>query len=87
MRALRDEYSQIDVYSFDYTLDLQAVETLLSINNIPDNLPIIYINGKSYAAFNTLSDIETLLIPDLEKATATSTKATTTPRTVKKASQ
>jgi hypothetical protein len=63
LRALKDEYPQIDVYSFDYDLDLSAVETLLDIHNIPNNLPIIYINGKSYAAFSTLHDIEAVLAP------------------------
>ncbi len=80
LRAIRDKYPHINIYSFDYDLDLPAIQTLISLHNIPENPPIIDINGKAYAPFNSLDDIEAVLEPLLS---ATSTTATTTATTTK----
>jgi hypothetical protein len=57
LRAIRDEYPQAEVYSFDYNLDLPAVKTLISIHNIPPRPPVIDINGTAYASFDSLQSI------------------------------
>jgi hypothetical protein len=75
VRAVRDKYPQIEVYSFDYMMDVTAVQTLISTNHIPRTAPIIDINAKAYAPFQSLADIEVVLRGILQATTtATSTK-------------
>lgn len=59
--ALKNKYPEIEVYTFDYDIDVPAVETLITLHNIPTNPPIIDINGKVYAPFENLDDIESVL--------------------------
>ncbi len=72
---LRQTYPKFRVYSFDYHLDLSALQTLINIKKVQDVLPAFIINGQTpvYGA-KTLSDMEKL-IPGL-KSLATSTAAT-----------
>lgn len=81
---LRENYPELRVYSFDYTLDISAVKTLISINKIEDKLPALFANGKLYYGFQSVENLENG-IPELKKlkearlasstpATATSTK-------------
>ncbi|MDQ3014375.1 MAG: hypothetical protein M3Q73_00745 [bacterium] len=72
VQAIRDNYPQIETYSFDYDVDLPAVQTLISTHNIPRTPPIIDINGKVYVPFTSLNDMEGIVIP-LLKAHATTT--------------
>lgn len=74
LQALQVNYPQVKVYSFDYNLDLAAVKSQIRLNSIPTTTPVLYVNGKLYNNFSTLSDIEETLRPIL---TATSTTATT----------
>jgi len=87
LTALREKYPDLRVYSFDYNLDLSAIDTMTSIYKVPDDLPAIVINGKVYSGFKTLEEIEKTF-PELEsikpaeetsntKTTNTSTKSTT----------
>lgn len=77
LTRLRSEYPELRVYSFDYNLDLSAVKTLISINNVENKLPAIFIKGKAYYGFQSVEDIEKA-IPELQKLkdarNATSTK-------------
>ena len=68
---LRQTYLGLRVYSFDYHLDLGALETLISINKVKPELPAFIVNGKSYYDLNELEDFEKIL--PLDKL------ATTTP--------
>jgi len=87
LNKLRDAYPELRVYSFDYNLDLSALQTLIKIFKIDDhNLPAIYMNDKLYTGFLSEEDIKTNL-PDLEKyakarieseAKSASSSATTT---------
>lgn len=43
---LRQKYPELRVYSFDYDLDLPALQTLITISKIPSDLPAIVIDGK-----------------------------------------
>lgn len=69
---MREEYDTLHVYSFDYNLELSAIETLKSIYRLEsDTFPIIVIDRKPYYGFRTREEIEGLL-PNLGPA-ATST--------------
>lgn len=77
LRAIRDEYDQVEMYSFDYDLDLPAVQTLISLHSIPPKPPVMDINGKAYASFDSLDSLESVLKPytSVGTTTATSTAA------------
>jgi hypothetical protein len=76
---LRQAYPGLRVYSFDYNLDLGALQTLIALNNIEGaRLPAIVINDKKPVyGFRNLDDMEKI-IPNLESLAATSTQATST---------
>ncbi len=63
---LRQDYPELRVYSFDYYMDLSAIEALKSIYNIDQNLPALIINGRVYKGFKSREDIETIM-PELVK--------------------
>jgi len=80
LTKLRQDYPELRVYSFDYNLDLSALQTLISIYNIDKKLPVILINGKVYYGFKSIDDLKNILPAlkeiDIQKAKqATSTKA------------
>ncbi len=73
---LREKYPALRVYSFDYGLNLSAVETLIKIYGIKDTeLPALVSDRKVYTGVHSVEDIEKL-IPTLA--------ATLTPPLVKK---
>ena len=72
---LRDTYPNLRVYSFDYHLDLGALQTLESLLNIPQEFPAFVINGKQHTGFTSLAELEKEFP---EGALASSTTATST---------
>lgn len=82
---LRQEYPELRIYSFDYNLDLSALQTLISIYKIANNPPAILVNDKVYYGFQSIEDVKEI-VPSLkeidkERALEESTKnnqATTT---------
>lgn len=81
LTRLKQDFPQLRVYSFDYNIDVPAVETLISINDIENNTPALLINEKAYYGFQSIEDIENI-IPvlkewreDQEEDNATSTEA------------
>lgn len=72
---LRDTYPDLRVYSFDYHLELGALQTLESLLKIPEVFPTFVINDKQYTGFTTLADLEAQF-PEgvLTNGTATTTK-------------
>ncbi len=87
---LRNEYPELRVYSFDYNLDLSALNTLKKIFKVDgNNLPAIYMDDKLYTGFQSQDDIKKIL-PELDKykkarlleeaKAASSTTATSTDR-------
>ena len=66
LTRLREEYPDLRVYSFDYALDLSALQTLISIYNIENKLPALLINEKVYYGFKSIEDIKEI-IPALKK--------------------
>lgn len=75
---LRQTYPSLRVYSFDYHLELGALETLITLNQINAyQLPSMVVNGRAPAyGFKTLQDMQKL-VPEL-KTLATSTPAAAT---------
>jgi len=85
LTKLREDYPELRVYSFDYNLDLSALQTLISIYNVEKKLPAILINEKPYYGFQSIDDIKNALptlkaidAQNAKAATASSTKATST---------
>lgn len=73
---LRQTYPSLRVYSFDYNLDLGALKTLESIENVKPQFPAFVINQKQYYGFTSLDDFEKDFPQALfATSTATSTKA------------
>lgn len=63
---VRKDYPELRVYSFDYFLDVSAIDALKSIYKIDENLPALIINGKTYKGFKNREDIESIM-PELVK--------------------
>lgn len=79
LTSLSQTYPQLRIYSFDYNLDVSALQTLIDIDNVGAEMPALVINGKTYHGFQGIAEIEKIL-PQLAtlKKSATSTAATTT---------
>jgi len=77
LTELRQTYPNVRVYSFDMDLDLPVIKTLAKINKVGDKMPVIIINGKNYAGFKDLTELEKI-VPKLKDSNATSTATSTT---------
>jgi len=83
LTKLRQDYPELRVYSFDYNLDLSALQTLISVYNVQDKLPAILVNEKALYGFQSVDEIKNALpalkaIDDATARAASSTSATTT---------
>ena len=76
---LRETYPDLRVYSFDYNIDLSAVNTMLTQYKITKKLPAIVYKDQVLTGFQSLDDLQKA-IPDLK----TLKQATTTSTTVQK---
>ena len=76
LTSLREKYPNLRVYSFDYKIDNPAIKAMISIYNVPDNLPALVINGKVHSGFKSVEEIEKTF-PELEKSVKTTTKTST----------
>jgi hypothetical protein len=74
LTKLREDYPELRVYAFDYTLDLSALQTLISIYNVEKNLPAILVNDKAYYGFKSVDEIKNIL-PALKVIDAANAKA------------
>ena len=74
LTALSQTYPQLRIYSFDYNLDVSALQTLISIDDVENNLPALVIDHQVYYGFQGVADIQKILpqLSTLEKS-ATST--------------
>jgi len=72
LTKLRSDYPELRVYSFDYNLDLSALQTLVSVYNIENKLPAILINDKVYYGFKSIDDMKVALpfLVELDKQKA-----------------
>lgn len=82
LTRLKEKYPELRVYSFDYNIDLSAVDSLKQIYKITSSLPALVIQDKTYIGFKSVEDLEKLL-PDTLKVAETDT-ATTTATTTRK---
>lgn len=72
---LRQTYPDLRVYSFDYNLNLSALQTLIALRKVHEPLPaFIAGNGPAIYGFKNLEEMQAL-IPEL-KTLATSTQET-----------
>lgn len=58
---LREKYPFLRIYSFDFNLDLSALDALKSIYSLEKKLPIIIINDKVYYGFKDKEELEEIL--------------------------
>ena len=76
LTALRQEYPELRVYAFDYNLNLDAINTLITLYHIPSVMPALVMNGKVYDGFQSITQIQAEL-PTLGHAVASTTATTT----------
>jgi len=67
----RKKYPSLRVYSFDYDLELSALETLKSIYALEKNLPLLIIDDKIHEGFKDKEALEEILSQYIEIATST----------------
>ncbi len=77
LTALATKYPQLRIYSFDYNLDVSALQSLIAIDDVGPTLPALRINDKNYYGLQKIDDIEKIL-PELAKMQAASSTATST---------
>lgn len=82
LTRLKETYPDLRVYSFDYDLDLAALDSMKAIYRIKTSLPALVIEDKTYTGFKSIEDLEALLPDTLQVAssTAPASKATSTKR-------
>jgi len=61
LTRLKQQNPELRVYSFDYNLDLSALKTLITINEVEDKLPALVIENEVYYGFQNVDDIEKIL--------------------------
>ncbi|MBI4068306.1 hypothetical protein HY413_02775 [Candidatus Kaiserbacteria bacterium] len=74
LTSLGESYPKLRIYSFDYHLDLPALKTLLTINDLNGELPALIINEKPYYGFKSIDELKKL-IPKIDTLTGTSTRS------------
>lgn len=62
LSTLRDNYPELRVYSFDYSIDLSAVKAMLDIYKIEDTkLPALVIDDEVLTGFHTIEELDKLI--------------------------
>jgi hypothetical protein len=78
LTGLSEKYPTLRIYSFDYNIGLAALQTLIDIHDVQNEMPALVINNKAYYGLHTISEIEKA-VPQIAKLpTASSSAATTT---------
>lgn len=72
LTALSEDYPKLRVYSFDHNLELPALQTLLTINDLNGELPALVIDERPYYGFKSVEETKKL-IPNIETLAGTST--------------
>jgi hypothetical protein len=75
---LKNKYPELRVYSFDYNLDLSAVQTLITMLKIKGDLPAIVIDREVVSGFQDKEKLEKTLLSHYPKLLAATTTATST---------
>ncbi len=82
LTAIRQKYPELRVYTFDYDLDLSAIQTLKKIYKVPEEFPIIIINDKVTSGYKDKETLDNEL-PARIKASSTIEAASTTIKSIK----
>jgi hypothetical protein len=61
LTSLSEQYPQLRVYSFDYNLQVGALQTLVSIDEVKNQLPALVVSGKVHYGFQSIQDIQRIL--------------------------
>jgi len=70
LTELRNNYPEVRIYSFDYNLDLTALQSLIKIFKVEDTkLPALVMNERLYTGFKTTEEIEKA-VPEIIKMKA-----------------
>lgn len=78
LSTLRTEYPDLRVYSFDYSIDLSAVTSMLQIYKIKDTaLPALVIDDNVLTGFHSIDELDKLVQASFKLQSATSTTGTT----------
>lgn len=77
LTALATKYPQLRIYSFDYNLDVTALQSLIAIDDVEPTLPALHIGNENYYGLQKVDDIEKIL-PELAKMQTASSTATST---------
>lgn len=78
LTRLKEIYPDLRVYSFDYNLDLAALDSMKTIYRISSSLPALVIEDKTYVGFKSMEDLSSLLPDTLKVATTTLTTGKST---------
>lgn len=72
LTKLRQDYPELRVYSFDYNLDLAAVQTLTKLYNVEPQLPALLVNDKVNYGFKSVDDVKNIIpaLKELDKQKA-----------------
>jgi len=84
LSALRDKYPELRVYSFDYSIDLSAVKSMLQIYKIEDTkLPALVVDEDVLTGFRGIDELESRVKESfkLQETTPINTNST---KTIKK---
>ncbi len=75
LTELRNRYPDLRVYSFDYNFDVGAIDTLVSIYKVKNQLPAIIVNGTPYYGLKPIEELEASIpaLKLLKMATSTVT--------------
>ncbi len=78
LTSLAENYPQLRIYSFEYNLDVSALQTLISIDEVREELPALIVNGEAHYGFQSVEDINAIVpqLATLKKATSTSATST-----------
>jgi len=82
LTALRDSYPDLRVYSFDYHYDVEAINTLISIYKVKDDLPALIVNGEIVYGFHNVEELEKTVpaLKELARLKALESATTTRPK-------
>lgn len=77
---LRQTYPGLRVYSFDYNLDLGALETLVAVERVEERFPAFVIEGRRSYGFDDLETFQERFPEELFELASTTTSSTSTKR-------
>ncbi len=78
LTSLSQQYPQLRIYSFEYNLNVSALQTLINIDDVANKLPALVINGKVYSGFESLEAIHAAIPSLAAMKVASSTAASST---------